>query len=249
MLARSSARRSALRRSTKASARQGPARPRLRRLDGRFRHLRAPGSGLRRDRPGLTPQSRGRPGHGHQLRQLARRPGQPRLWTRSTIPGTSSPTVHVNGGFRGLPEVRLAKFKGLPRRTFHLHLEATGWRYNHADRCQMPPAKSAQLGKTLLKYDVKRDRPARFPQAENPNPLARRAGRRPHRRRRPSSPSPHHASGTWPGSPPRNAGAPAFATPPPVAARVRTRETPRTSRPGTDPAKEISRRRSPDISP
>ncbi len=46
--------------------------------------------------------------------------------------------VHINGveGFWGLAKVRLAKFKGLPRHTFHLHLKETEWRYNHrhADR-------------------------------------------------------------------------------------------------------------------
>jgi transposase-like protein len=45
--------------------------------------------------------------------------------------------VHINGieGFWGLAKVRLAKFKGLPRHTFHLHLKETEWRYNnrHAD--------------------------------------------------------------------------------------------------------------------
>ena len=42
-------------------------------------------------------------------------------------------TVHINGieGFWGLAKVRLAKFKGLPRHTFHLHLKETEWRYNH----------------------------------------------------------------------------------------------------------------------
>ena len=53
--------------------------------------------------------------------------------------------VHINGieGFWGLAKVRLAKFKGLPRHTFHLHLKETEWRYNnrHADKYQ-----------TLLKY-------------------------------------------------------------------------------------------------
>ena len=41
--------------------------------------------------------------------------------------------VHINGieGFWGLAEVRLTKFKGLPRHTFHLHLKETEWRYNH----------------------------------------------------------------------------------------------------------------------
>ena len=42
-------------------------------------------------------------------------------------------TVHINGieGFWGLAKVRLTKFKGLPRHTFHLHLKETEWRYNH----------------------------------------------------------------------------------------------------------------------
>lgn len=41
--------------------------------------------------------------------------------------------VHINGieGFWGLAKVRLAKFKGLPKHTFHLHLKETEWRYNH----------------------------------------------------------------------------------------------------------------------
>ena len=63
--------------------------------DGRFRHLRTPEPSLHRDRPGPTLQSRGRAGHG--LRRLARRPGRPRLWTRSTIPGTSSPAEPSTG--------------------------------------------------------------------------------------------------------------------------------------------------------
>ena len=53
--------------------------------------------------------------------------------------------VHINGieGFWGLAKVRLAKFKGLPRHTFHLHLKEPEWRYNHrhADKYQ-----------TLLRY-------------------------------------------------------------------------------------------------
>lgn len=40
--------------------------------------------------------------------------------------------VHINGieGFWGMAKVRLAKFKGLPKQTFHLHLKETEWRYN-----------------------------------------------------------------------------------------------------------------------
>ena len=53
--------------------------------------------------------------------------------------------VHINGveGFRGLARVRSAKCKGLPGRTFHLHLKEAEWRYNRrrADKC-----------KTLLRY-------------------------------------------------------------------------------------------------
>ncbi len=53
--------------------------------------------------------------------------------------------VHTNGieGFWGLAKVRLAKFKGLPRHTFHLHLKETEWRYNH---------RHADRYKTLLRY-------------------------------------------------------------------------------------------------
>ncbi|MCK5517932.1 MAG: transposase [Alphaproteobacteria bacterium] len=40
---------------------------------------------------------------------------------------------HVNGieGFWGLAKVRLTKFKGLPKHTFHLHLKETEWRFNN----------------------------------------------------------------------------------------------------------------------
>ena len=40
--------------------------------------------------------------------------------------------VRIDGteGFRGAAKVRLAKFKGLPEHTFHLHLKETGWRFN-----------------------------------------------------------------------------------------------------------------------
>ena len=40
--------------------------------------------------------------------------------------------VHINGieGFWGMAKVRLAKFKGLPKHTFHLHLKETEWRFN-----------------------------------------------------------------------------------------------------------------------
>ena len=54
-------------------------------------------------------------------------------------------TVHINGieGFWGLAKVRLTKFKGLPRHTFHLHLKETEWRYNH---------RRADKYKCLLQY-------------------------------------------------------------------------------------------------
>ncbi len=37
--------------------------------------------------------------------------------------------------------MRLAKFKGLPKHTFHLHLKETEWRYNHraSDKPKMLP--------------------------------------------------------------------------------------------------------------
>ncbi len=53
--------------------------------------------------------------------------------------------VHINGieGFWGLAKVRLAKFKGLPKHTFHLHLKETEWRYNY---------RHSNKYKTLLTY-------------------------------------------------------------------------------------------------
>ena len=53
--------------------------------------------------------------------------------------------VHINGieGFWGLAKVRLSKFKGLPKHTFHLHLKETEWRYNH---------RRSNKYKTLLSY-------------------------------------------------------------------------------------------------
>jgi transposase len=40
---------------------------------------------------------------------------------------------HINGieGFWGMAKVRLSKFKGLPKHTFHLHLKETEWRFNN----------------------------------------------------------------------------------------------------------------------
>ena len=54
-------------------------------------------------------------------------------------------SVHINGieEFWGMAKVRLAKFKGLPKHTFHLHLKETEWRYNH---------RHDDIGKILLKY-------------------------------------------------------------------------------------------------
>ena len=42
-------------------------------------------------------------------------------------------TVHINciEGLWGLAKVQLAKFKGVPRHTLHLHLKETEWRFNH----------------------------------------------------------------------------------------------------------------------
>ena len=46
--------------------------------------------------------------------------------------------VHINGieGFWGFAKVRLAKFKGIPDSTFHLHLKEAEWRFNqrHSDK-------------------------------------------------------------------------------------------------------------------
>ena len=56
--------------------------------------------------------------------------------------------THINGieGFWGLAKVRLAKFKGGPKHTFHLHLKETEWRYNH---------RLEDKYKTLLRYPRK----------------------------------------------------------------------------------------------
>jgi len=47
-------------------------------------------------------------------------------------------SVHINGieEFWGFAKVRLAKFKGIPDSTFHLHLKETEWRFNnrHSDK-------------------------------------------------------------------------------------------------------------------
>ena len=70
----------------------------------------------------------------------------PATVTSASIPRDEfGKAVHINGieGFRGLAKVRLAKFKGLPRHTFHLHLKETEWRYNH---------RHADKYKTLLRY-------------------------------------------------------------------------------------------------
>ena len=42
-----------------------------------------------------------------------------------------------------MAKVRMTKFKGLPKHTFHLHLKETEWRYNH---------RHSNMGKTLLTY-------------------------------------------------------------------------------------------------
>ncbi len=64
-------------------------------------------------------------------------------------------TVHING-IEGLAKVRLAKFKGLSRHTFHLHLKETEWRFNH---------RKADKYKTLPRYI--RQNPVRW---ARPNP-------------------------------------------------------------------------------
>ena len=41
--------------------------------------------------------------------------------------------VHINGieGFWGMAKVRLVKFKGVPKHTFHPHLKEAEWRFKH----------------------------------------------------------------------------------------------------------------------
>jgi transposase-like protein len=43
--------------------------------------------------------------------------------------------VHINGieGFWGVAKTRLAKFRGLPKHTFYLHLKETEFRFNYRD--------------------------------------------------------------------------------------------------------------------
>jgi transposase-like protein len=42
-----------------------------------------------------------------------------------------------------MAKVRLAKFKGVPKHTFHLHLKETEWRFNH---------RGSNKVRTLLRY-------------------------------------------------------------------------------------------------
>ena len=122
-----------------------------------LRHLRASRPGLHRDRPGLLEANppgiiRGRV----DLRAVINSDGwggydglvdlgYGHFRVDHSSDEFTKGAVHINGieGFWGLAKVRLAKFKGLPRHTFHLHLKETEWRYNnrHADKYQ-----------TLLKY-------------------------------------------------------------------------------------------------
>jgi transposase len=53
--------------------------------------------------------------------------------------------VHINGiyEFRGLATIRLAKFRGLPKHTVHLHLKETKWRQNN---------RTSNKTKLLLEY-------------------------------------------------------------------------------------------------
>ena len=127
------------------------------RQDRRLRHLRAAGPRLYRDRPGLLkahppghhPRP-GRPAHRHQLRGWRGYHGLVDLGyghvrVDHARDEFTKGTVHINGieGFWGLAKVRLTKFKGLPRHTFHLHLKETEWRYNH---------RRADKYKCLLQY-------------------------------------------------------------------------------------------------
>ena len=112
--------------------------------------------------------------------QTARRRRSLSTMAISTRPSFSRPrrlrdeftkgTVHINGieGFWGLAKVRLAKFKGLPQHTFHLHLKETEWRYNHrhTDKYQnpatIPSQKPTQLGMTQVFFE-RRERPLILP--------------------------------------------------------------------------------------
>ncbi len=134
---------------------RSPARRRDRlplRLRRPHQHPLLPGLGQPRARP-HTPARR----HRHprqsrkpQLRWLAWLHGLVELGCghfrvdHSTDEFTNG-TVHIKGieGFWSLAKVQLAKFKGLPRHTFHLHLKETEWRFNH---------RKADKYKTLLRY-------------------------------------------------------------------------------------------------
>ena len=68
--------------------------------------------------------------------------------------------THMNGieGFWGLAKVRLTKFKGVPKHTFHLHMKETEWRYNYSledkykNPVTIPQRKTNQLGMTQTNY-------------------------------------------------------------------------------------------------
>ena len=51
--------------------------------------------------------------------------------------GFARGSVHINGieGFWGMEKVRPAKFKGVPKHTFHLHLKETG--FNHSNKVRI----------------------------------------------------------------------------------------------------------------
>ena len=55
----------------------------------------------------------------------------------------AQPIINGIEGFRGCAKVRLAKFKGVPKHTFHLHLKEAEWRYNY---------RLEDKYKTLLRY-------------------------------------------------------------------------------------------------
>lgn len=67
------------------------------------------------------------------------------LWPFPRRPFKGRVRIHINGieGFWGMAKVRLAKFKGLPKHTFHLHLKETEWRYNN---------RASNKPKLLLRY-------------------------------------------------------------------------------------------------
>ena len=80
--------------------------------------------------------------------------------------GFARGSVHINGiegfweSFWGMAKVRLAKFKGVPKHTFHSHLKEIEWRYNnrHSNKRKilflLSRRKSPHLGMTQVYYYI-----------------------------------------------------------------------------------------------